>query len=311
MSLLEVRGIRKIYGKRVVVKGVDFDVDSGEIVGLLGPNGAGKTTCFRITVGLITADSGAVHLGGRDVSRLPMYKRARAGMGYLPQESSVFRKLTVEENLLAILEFTGMSRRQRLSRARELLTDLDLARIAHQPAYTLSGGERRRLEITRALVSEPKLMLLDEPFSGIAPIAVFEIQEIVRRLRDRGMGILVTDHNVREMLAITNRSYLLNDGSIFRSGSARELIKDPDVRRIYLGEKFRADELMTDEDLLENEPAPMPASRARVEDRVFDDIDFTLGPAHPDHDVDEIDHDIEERKEPPSKNETEKDNPER
>ena len=209
----------------------------------------------------------------------------------------MFRKLTVEENLLAILEFTGMPRRQRLSRTRELLGDLELSRLAHQPAYTLSGGERRRLEITRALVSSPSLLLLDEPFSGIDPIAVFEIQEIINRMKDKGIGVLLTDHNVREMLAITNRAYLLADGRVFRSGTARELVRDPDVRRIYLGEKFRADELMGPEEpreagLLAQELTAGAGGR----DKVFAaDVDYQLGPKPLDHDVEEIERDLDKR----------------
>ncbi|MFH0964280.1 MAG: LPS export ABC transporter ATP-binding protein, partial [Planctomycetota bacterium] len=201
MPLLEVRGIRKVYGKRAVVDNVDFYVEPGEIVGLLGPNGAGKTTSFRITIGMIASNGGAVYFNGENVTHMPMYQRARRGMGYLAQEPSVFRRLTVEENLLAILETMKLPRQQRVNRARGLLAELELSRKAHQRADTLSGGERRRLEITRSLVTNPSLLLLDEPFSGIDPKAVAEIQGIVEGLRERGIGILLTDHNVRDTLA--------------------------------------------------------------------------------------------------------------
>ena len=238
MALLEACGLVKYYGKRCVVKGVNFDVSAGEVVGLLGPNGAGKTTSFYMMVGLLPTEGGRIFLEGQEITALPMYQRCRMGVGYLPQESSVFRKLTVEENLLAILETLDLTVAERRSRARDLLAELDLTALAPYPAFTLSGGERRRLEITRALVTSPQYLLLDEPFTGIDPIAIGDIQEIVGRLRDRGIGILITDHNVRETLAITDRAYILYDGKILVSGTASEIASNPIAREIYLGEKF-------------------------------------------------------------------------
>jgi lipopolysaccharide export system ATP-binding protein len=237
--LLEVFGLVKVYQLKRVVDGVDFYVSPGEIVGLLGPNGAGKTTSFRITVGLIAPTEGKVVFNGDDVTRLPMYKRARLGMGYLSQEPSVFQRLTVRDNILAILETLKISHAERESRLEQLLGELELTRLADSFAYTLSGGERRRLEITRALVTSPKLLLLDEPFSGVDPIAVADIQKIIISLRDRGMGILLTDHNVRETLSITNRAYLIKDGSIMVHGSPDEILNDVNSRKYYLGEDFR------------------------------------------------------------------------
>jgi len=236
------RGLTKSYGRRVVVRGVDLEVHTGEVVGLLGPNGAGKTTTFYMVVGLTRADSGTVLLGDVDITALPMYLRARAGIGYLPQEASVFRKLTVEQNVVAILESHGMPAQERRQRTRELLEDLGILAMAKQAAYTLSGGERRRLEICRALASEPSFILLDEPFAGIDPIVVSDIQQIVRRLKRRGIGVLITDHNVRETLKITDRAYILTEGEVFRSGTPSELASDEEVRRVYLGEGFRLDE---------------------------------------------------------------------
>jgi lipopolysaccharide export system ATP-binding protein len=224
-----------------VVRRVSIEVASGEIVGLLGPNGAGKTTTFYMTVGLTAPDSGRVELDGRDVTRDPMYVRARKGIGYLPQEPSIFRGLTVEQNILAILETTGADRETRRRRTADLLAELGLTALAQSPAFTLSGGERRRAEITRALVMEPRFMLLDEPFAGIDPIAVTDIQKIVFHLKERGIGVLMTDHNVRETLRITDRAYIVHDGAIFRSGTPAELAADEDVRRIYLGTDFRLD----------------------------------------------------------------------
>jgi lipopolysaccharide export system ATP-binding protein len=238
MSTLRTFELTKSYGGRTVVRGVNVDVSSGEIVGLLGPNGAGKTTTFYMTVGLTQPDSGRVELDGQDVTDDPMYIRARKGIGYLPQEPSIFRGLTVEQNLLAILETMGLDAATRRSRLRELLAELNLTPLAQAPAYTLSGGERRRLEITRALVTGPQYLLLDEPFTGIDPIAIADIQEIIARLRDRGIGILITDHNVRETLAITDRAYILYDGKILVSGTASEIANNPIAREIYLGEKF-------------------------------------------------------------------------
>ena len=235
---LATEGLVRDYGKWRVVSEVSIGVGRGEVVGLLGPNGAGKTTSFYMIVGLLRPDDGQIFLEGQEVTDLPMYKRCRRGMGYLPQESSVFRKLTVEENILAILETQDFSRAERRARLAELLAELGLTDLAAYPAYTLSGGERRRLEITRALVTAPRYLLLDEPFTGIDPIAIGDIQEIVARLRDRGIGILITDHNVRETLAITDRAYILYEGKVLVSGTASEIAANPRAREIYLGEKF-------------------------------------------------------------------------
>ncbi len=237
-TLLSAHSLRKSYEGRLIVDGVDLNVHRGEIVGLLGPNGAGKTTVFYMLVGFVKADEGKILFEEEEVTSLPMYKRARRGMGFLPQESSVFRKLTVEENILAVLETLLLTRDQRLKRLEKLLAELNLTSLAKSPAYTLSGGERRRLEITRALVIEPQFLLLDEPFSGIDPIAVAEAQEIIRGLKRKGLGILLTDHNVRETLAITDRSYLMTNGKIMISGTSEELINDSKAREIYLGERF-------------------------------------------------------------------------
>jgi lipopolysaccharide export system ATP-binding protein len=240
--LLHARALTKSYGRRVVVHGVDLDIATGEVVGLLGPNGAGKTTVFYMVVGLTRPDSGRVVLGENDLTELPMYQRARAGIGYLPQEPSVFRKLTAEQNVLAVLEARGVEGPERRARARALLEELGIHDTARQPAYTLSGGERRRLEICRALATEPAFILLDEPFAGIDPLAVLDIQRIIAHLKDRGIGVLITDHNVRETLKITDRAYILRDGEVFRSGTPAELASDEEVRRVYLGEEFRLDE---------------------------------------------------------------------
>jgi lipopolysaccharide export system ATP-binding protein len=241
MATLRTHNLTKSYSGRTVVKGVSLDVASSEIVGLLGPNGAGKTTTFYMTVGLTQPDSGRVELDGRDVTDDPMYIRARKGIGYLPQEPSIFRGLTVEQNLLAILETTNLDGAGRRTRLRELLAELNLTPLAQAPAHTLSGGERRRAEITRALVISPKFILLDEPFAGIDPIAVSDIQKIIFHLKDRGIGVLITDHNVRETLRITDRAYIVHDGGIFRSGTPDSLAADDEVRRIYLGTDFRLD----------------------------------------------------------------------
>jgi lipopolysaccharide export system ATP-binding protein len=241
MATLRTDDLTKTYGGRTVVRGVSLNVTSGEIVGLLGPNGAGKTTTFYMTVGLTAPDSGRVTLDTADVTDDPMYVRARKGIGYLPQEPSIFRGLTVEQNVLAILETLELTAPQRRQRARELLAELNLLHLASAPAYTLSGGERRRAEITRALVISPKFILLDEPFAGIDPIAVTDIQKIIFHLKERGIGVLITDHNVRETLRITDRAYIVHDGSVFRSGTPDELATDDDVRRIYLGTDFRLD----------------------------------------------------------------------
>jgi lipopolysaccharide export system ATP-binding protein len=237
-SLLATEKLVKEYRHRRVVNGVSITVAPGEIVGLLGPNGAGKTTTFNIVVGIVKPDEGAVHFAGRDITRLPMHKRARFGIGYLTQEPSVFRKLTVEQNILAILETCKMTSAERAVRLKYLLDELDMARLAKSKAYTLSGGEKRRLEITRALVTSPKLLLLDEPFSGIDPIAVYEVQKIVRRLKERGLGILITDHNVRETLKLVDRAYLIHKGEVVYDGSAEQLVDDPKAREVYRGPEF-------------------------------------------------------------------------
>jgi len=237
--LLEARDLVKHYGTRTVVNGVSLRAASGEIVGLLGPNGAGKTTTFYMVVGLVRPNSGQVLLGGQNLTRLPVFRRARLGLGYLAQEPSVFRKLTVEENLLAILESLDMTRQARHDRMEELLASLNLARVAKQRAYTLSGGERRKLEIARALVRRPSILMLDEPFSGVDPLAIHDIQEIIRSLRDQGLGIIVTDHNVRETLSIVDRAYLVCDGQVLREGTSEFLINDEAARELYLGRAFK------------------------------------------------------------------------
>jgi lipopolysaccharide export system ATP-binding protein len=235
--MLEVQGLVKVYGDRRVVDGVDFRVESGEIVGLLGPNGAGKTTSFRITCGMIGANAGKVSLGGVDVTNWPMYRRARdGGMGYLAQESSVFRKLSVEKNLLGVMEMLGMDRKTRRKRCDELLEQFDITRLRKAIAMSLSGGERRRLEIARCLVSDPKIILLDEPFTGIDPVTIGSIQKIIRRLREEGIAILITDHQVRETLQITDRSYVIRDGRVLCHGTPNEVLSDPEARECYFGD---------------------------------------------------------------------------
>lgn len=241
MATLRTHDLTKTYSGRTVVRGVSLDVHSGEVVGLLGPNGAGKTTTFYMVVGLAAPDAGRVTLNGADVTDDPMYVRARKGIGYLPQEPSIFRGLTVEQNILAILETLGLGRAERQTRARALLTELNLTPLARSKAHTLSGGERRRVEITRALVMSPQFILLDEPFAGIDPIAVSDIQAIIFHLKERGIGVLVTDHNVRETLRITDRAYIVHDGAVFRSGTPADLAGDDEVKRIYLGADFRLD----------------------------------------------------------------------
>ena len=240
-ATLRTAKLTKSYGGRTVVREVSLDVRSGEIVGLLGPNGAGKTTTFYMVVGLTAPDSGRVLLNGGDVTEDPMYLRARKGIGYLPQEPSIFRGLTVEQNILAILETLRLSRSERRARVAQLLAELNLTSLAKASAHTLSGGERRRVEITRALVVSPSFMLLDEPFAGIDPIAIGDIQAIIFHLKARGIGVLITDHNVRETLRITDRAYIVHDGVVFRSGTPAALAADEDVRRIYLGADFRLD----------------------------------------------------------------------
>jgi lipopolysaccharide export system ATP-binding protein len=238
MALLTTHQLVKAYRKRQVVNGVCIRVDPGEIVGLLGPNGAGKTTTFNMVVGVVKPDGGAVQFEETEVTRWPMHTRARLGMGYLTQEPSVFRKLTVEQNIRAILETCGMRSSERKLRLKYLLEELDLAPLAKSKAYTLSGGEKRRLEITRALVTSPKLLMLDEPFSGIDPIAVYEVQKILRRLKERGLGILISDHNARETLKLVDRAYLICRGEVIREGTAEFLVNDPKSREIYLGPEF-------------------------------------------------------------------------
>lgn len=236
--LLRTQGLVKIYGERRVVDGVDINVRAGEIVGLLGKNGAGKTTSFYMTVGLVKPNGGKVFFDGKDVTRMPMHKRARRGMGYLSQEPSVFRKLTVEENIMAILETLPLTNEERKFRLDYLLEELDIKSLAKNKAFTLSGGERRRLEITRALVTGPKLMLLDEPFSGVDPIAVHEVQKIIVDLKNKGLGILLTDHNAQQTLRIVDRAYLIHNGKVVREGTSEFLTNDPHSREIYLGPDF-------------------------------------------------------------------------
>ncbi len=236
---LKSENLVKIYKKKRVVNDITIDVKQGEIVGLLGPNGAGKTTTFYMIIGFIKPEAGKILLDHEDITHLPMYQRARKGIGYLSQESSIFRKLTVEQNIMAILQMQSLTKEEKNSRLESLLQELDISRLAKRKAYSLSGGERRRVEITRALATEPKFMLLDEPFSGIDPIAVEDIQKIIRRLKEKSLGILITDHSVRETLSITDRAYIICDGEILKSGTAQFLASDPEARKIYLGEKFR------------------------------------------------------------------------
>jgi lipopolysaccharide export system ATP-binding protein len=247
MSLLEVRDLHKTYNRREVVKGITFTVEKGEIVGLLGQNGAGKTTAFRMTIGMISRDKGQVLFLGEDVGGLPMYLRARRGMGYLSQEPSVFQRLTVSDNVEAILETLRLTRAERKRRLEELLEKLGLTRLRKSMAYTLSGGERRRLEITRALVTNPQLILLDEPFSGVDPKAVNEIQEIILQLRNGGIGILLTDHNVHDTLSVTDRSYIIADGRIEASGTPEELLANPRARELYFGDRLQIDHIFRPE----------------------------------------------------------------
>jgi len=236
--LLDVEGLVKSFSRRRVVDGVSFQVHAGEIVGLLGPNGAGKTTSFRLTIGLTRPDAGRITLRGKECSRLPMYRRARLGMGYLPQESSVFQRLSVRDNLLAVLEAMPLDRRARNEEADRLMHELEISHLEASMADTLSGGERRRLELCRALATRPSILLLDEPFAGVDPIAVQEIQSLVHRLRRKNIGILITDHNVRETLQSTDRAYIIHQGRILRGGLPRELVADPRVREVYLGHSF-------------------------------------------------------------------------
>ena len=239
MSLLKIRSLRKSYKARTVVHDVGFDVGSGEVVGLLGPNGAGKTTTFYMIVGLIRADDGEITLDDAPLTHLPIHARARLGLSYLPQEMSVFRKLSVAENIRAVLELQGLERRQVEDRLEELLIELGIHHLRDNTAISLSGGERRRCEIARALATDPRLILLDEPFAGVDPIAVIDIQKIIRFLKERGIGVLITDHNVRETLGICDRAYILNEGAVLAQGTPDTVLADPEVRRVYLGEGFR------------------------------------------------------------------------
>jgi len=239
MSQLRTDTLKKRYKSRVVVRDVSLEVSRGEVVGLLGPNGAGKTTCFYMIVGLVAVDGGRIFVDDRDISRMPMHKRARLGLSYLPQEASVFRKLTVEENIRAVLEMQGISEAEIQERLAQLLGDLNIAHLHQAPAMSLSGGERRRVEIARALATQPSFILLDEPFAGVDPIAVLDIQRIIRFLKERSIGILITDHNVRETLGICDRAYIINDGSVLASGNPDEIVHNESVRRVYLGEHFR------------------------------------------------------------------------
>ena len=239
MATLRLDNLVKVYAGRKVVKGVDLALESGQVVGLLGPNGAGKTTTFYMTVGMIGADAGRVLLDDDDITDAPMHQRARRGVGYLPQETSVFRKLTVAQNVLAILELLGMPREQRQQRTAQLLEELGIARLADRRADALSGGERRRLEISRALATDPAFMLLDEPFAGIDPLAVMDIKQIIRHLRDRGIGVLISDHNVRETLGVCDRAYILSEGAVIEAGTPEHIAASETARRIYLGEDFR------------------------------------------------------------------------
>lgn len=262
MPLLEAIDLRKSYAGRTVVNGVHFAVDRAEIVGLLGRNGAGKTTSFRMVIGMIEMDGGAVRFDGEDVSRLPMYRRARLGMGYLSQEPSIFQRLSVEQNITAILETRKMRRGDRRKRAAALLEQFGLTHIARQPARTCSGGERRKLEIARALATEPRLILLDEPFSGVDPLAVEDLQHEIRRLTDMGIAILITDHNVQQTLRVCDRACIINEGRVLREGTPRELINDEVVKRSYLGSMFRGDEFDEDRKASATSDQPSVGSRA-------------------------------------------------
>ena len=239
MSLLKVAGLQKRYKARTVVHDVDFEVGSGEVVGLLGPNGAGKTTCFYMIVGLVSADGGQISLDGKDLTHLPIHARARLGLSYLPQEMSVFRKLTVAQNIREVLELQGLETRAVDERLEELMAELGISHLRDNTAISLSGGERRRCEIARALATSPRLILLDEPFAGVDPIAVLDIQKIIRFLKERGIGVLITDHNVRETLGICDRAYILSEGRVLASGHPAEIIANDRVREVYLGEHFR------------------------------------------------------------------------
>ncbi|MBC8313788.1 MAG: LPS export ABC transporter ATP-binding protein [Candidatus Cloacimonetes bacterium] len=238
-SKIQTKDLVKIYNKKSVVNKISISVEQGEIVGLLGPNGAGKTTTFHMMIGLIKPNSGSVIFNGNDITKIPMYQRARLGIGYLSQEPSVFSKLTVRDNILAILETLKLSKNERLKKLDEALSELDLNKLANQKAYSLSGGERRKLEITRSLITNPHFIFLDEPFSGVDPLAVADIQNIVKKLQKKNIGILITDHNVLDTLQITDRAYIIYQGKVLLSGTSKELVNDPQARKIYLGEKFK------------------------------------------------------------------------
>jgi lipopolysaccharide export system ATP-binding protein len=239
--VLRAENLKKIYGKRTVVKNSSVRVEQVEIVGLLGPNGAGKTTTFYMITGMVKPNGGKIYIDATDITNMPMYKRARKGVAYLPQEASIFRKLSVEDNLLAIMQVLGMKKEERQQRCEQLLNELNITHIAKSTGYNLSGGERRRTEIARTLVTNPSFILLDEPFAGVDPIAVEDIQNIVHNLKDRGIGVLITDHNVHETLSITDRAYLLFEGAILKEGTSHDLADDPEARKLYLGEKFKLD----------------------------------------------------------------------
>ena len=236
---LKIESLRKSYRKRLVISDVSMHLHRGEVVALLGPNGSGKTTCFYSIAGLVTPEGGRVSIDGRDVTRLPMYRRSRLGIGYLPQETSIFRGMNVEDNILAVLELSMKDRVRRFERLEELLNEFSIEHLRRSPALALSGGQRRRVEIARCLAANPKYLLLDEPFAGVDPIAVAEIRNLVSDLKNRGLGVLITDHNVRETLDIVDRAYILHDGVVLRSGTAQEIVEDENVRRVYLGENFR------------------------------------------------------------------------
>jgi lipopolysaccharide export system ATP-binding protein len=273
MALLEVRDLQKWYGKRQVVNGVSFDVNRGEIVGLLGPNGAGKTTSFRMTIGLIDSDGGQVLFDGKDIGKLAMYQRARAGMGYLAQDSSVFKQLSVEDNLMAILETRPLTRKQRRERQDELLAQFGLTHIRKTKANRVSGGERRRLEIARSLITEPKLILLDEPFAGIDPKTVAEIQDQIRNLVEvHNLGILLTDHQFRETLEVTDRCYLIREGKVFAYGNREQILNNADVRRYYIGERFDVGHLLDG-----RQPHALPSESTAPGDVIIDEVDDQPG----------------------------------
>lgn len=237
-SILKVRNLSKFYGKKLVIKDISLEVKQGESIGLLGPNGAGKTTAFYCITGQLSASSGSIFLNSQDITKLPFYQRARLHIGYLPQENSIFRGLNVEQNIMSILEIVEKDKKKRKEKLDSLLEEFSITRLRYSPATSLSGGERRRVEIARALANDPKFILLDEPFAGIDPIAVNEIRNLVSQLKNRGLGVIITDHNVRETLGITDRSYILHNGIILKQGTTEEIVKDKDVKRVYLGENF-------------------------------------------------------------------------